>query len=414
MIISAKSLSGEYVSIEILENSIRIEEEFEQKYKDLYIDHKLHQFLSVKLLECAVFYYNEKGDEEVKSEWSFLVNTHKLALCLERYKDSWMSFSLNPHPYIMEMFEELNEEEKIDHIYRNMSRNPVAIEFFVNNPDKICWKDNMLFNERVGEIIHLYKCKNKKILWDQIIKYSPNAYEFVCSHSGYNQFDWDYFLTNKYIKPEWVQYVIDKKPSVWGECLDSEGVAHGEFDYIFRLTKEHWQNLSKMPIMIPLLKKYTDKICWKELCENPCSDAIDILRENRDKVVVSSLCNNHTIYAISFLEEITPDLNINKKSWSALCRNPFAIDIIQRYKHSIKYTELAKNSNERAIEMIKIHLSIPTLSKHYREGILKKLVENDRAGWLVLELFSKGEYSNLDYVYTAKILTKPYIFCPDI
>ena len=93
MIISAKSLSGEYVSIEILENSIRIEEEFEQKYKDLYIDHKLHQFLSVKLLECAVFYYNEKGDEEVKSEWSFLVNTHKLALCLERYKDSWMSFS---------------------------------------------------------------------------------------------------------------------------------------------------------------------------------------------------------------------------------------------------------------------------------------------------------------------------------
>ena len=114
------------------------------------------------------------------------------------------------------------------------------------------------------------------------------------------------------------------------------------------------------------------------------------------------------------LEEITPDLNINKKSLSALCRNPFAIDIIQRYKHSIKYTELAKNSNERAIEMIKIHLSIPTLSKHYREGILKKLVENDRAGWLVLELFSKGEYSNLDYVYTAKILTKPYIFCPDI
>lgn len=413
MIISAKSLSGEYVSIEISENSTRIDEEFEQKYKEMYIDRKFRQFVSVKLMETAVFYEDEKGNEDVKSEWSFLVNTHKLALCLERYKDSWMSLSFNPHPYIIEMFEELDEDEKRDHIYKNLSRNPVAIDFFLKNPNKISWKD-MLLNERIIDISHLYRNYryfSKRTLWNRIIKYSPNAYDFVCSHSGYDQFNWDFFLENKYIKPEWVQYVIDKEPSVWGENCDDNGNTHGEFYYIFRLRKEHWQNLSKMPIMIPLLKKYINKICWKEFCENPCAEAIEILRENSDKIIISSLCNNHTDEAISFLEEIRPDLDINKKSWSALCRNPCAIHIIERYKNSIKYTELVKNANETAIEMVKRHLSINTLSRHYREGILKKLIDNNSAGWLVLELFEREEYNNLDYIYIAKIMTKSYIFC---
>ena len=407
MIISAKSLSGEYVSIEIQESSI-IEEDFEQKYKELYVDRKIRPFVSLKLLETAVIYQDEKGEEEVKSEWSFLVNTHKVALCLEKYKDCWMSICRNPHPYMIEMFENLDEDEKQKHIYTGLSTNPIAIEFFLKNPDKIVWSA-MLNNSRVSEVIHL----NPRIPFSQIIRYSKNSFELVSLNLRYD-IDWDAFLDNNNIQPEWVQYVIDKEPSVWGEYYDDEGESHGEFHYTFRLKKKNWKKFSKMPVMIPLLRKYMDKICWKELCENPCSDAIDILRENRDKVIISSLCNNHTVYAVSFLEEITPDLNINKKSWSILCRNPFAIDIIQRYKHSIKYLELAKNSNERAIEIIKSHLSIPTLSKHYKEGILKKLVENYKAGWLVLELFSKGEYSSLDYVYTAKILTKPYIFCPDI
>lgn len=408
MIISAKSLSGEYVSIEISENSTSIEEEFEQKYKELYIDPKLVPFVSVKLIESALFCYDEKGNEEVKSEWCFLVNTHKLAVCLERYKDSWSSLSLNPHPYIMEMFDELDEKEKEYRIYNNMSRNPVAIEFFIKNPNKISWLD-MLANERIMDIINLSRF-SKVTLWNQTIKHSPNAYDFVRNNSGYDQFDWDYFLKNKYIKPEWVQYVIDKEPNVWGEYYDNEGEAHGEFDYTFKLRKEHWKKLSKIPIMIPLLMKYMNKICWKEFCENPCMETIEILRENRDKIIISSLCNNHTHEAVVFLQEITPDLNINKKAWSALCRNPFAIDIIQRYKHSIKYTELVNNTNDRAIEMIKRHLSIPSLSRHYREGILKKLIDNNSAGWLILELFSKGEYTNLDPIYISKILTKPYIF----
>lgn len=409
MIISAKSLFGEYVSIEITDSS-RINEEFEQKYKELYVDPKVRPFVSVSLLESALIY----ADDKIESEWSFLVNTHKLALCLERYEDSWMSLSLNPHPYVIEMFQNLDEEDKRDNIYKGLSRNPVAIDFFIKNPDKISWPDMLRYNNRVWEVLYLYRCKHKKLLWNQIIRYSPDAYNFVCSHIGYDQFDWDEFLQNKHIRPEWVEYVIEREPRVWGEFIDSEGEEHGEFEYTFRLEKQHWKNFSKMPIMIPLLIKYMDKICWKELCENPSVDAIELLRCNPDKVVISSLCNNHTSHAISFLEELKPDLYINKKSWSFLCKNPYAIHIIERYPSSIKYEQLANNTNERAIEMIKSHLSIHTLSKDYRNRILKNLIENESSGWLVLELFERGEFEHLDYKYTYNILTKPYIFCPEM
>ena len=338
MIISAKSLSGEYISIEIQDNSTRIEEEFEQKYKELYVDRKLRPFISVKLFESAVIIYeDEKGNEEVKSEWSFLVNTHKIALCIEKYKDCWMSMSRIPHPYVIEMFENLDEDEKQEYIYEGLSTNPIAIEFFLKHPDKIVWKEMLKYNSRVSEVIHLYP----KLTFSQIIKYSPNSYELICSNLGYDQIDWDDFLDNKHIQPEWVQYVIDKEPSVWGEHFDNEGESHGEFYYTFKLKKKHWKKFSKMPVMIPLLRKYMDKICWKELCENPCPEAIDILRENRDKVIVSSLCENHTQEAVNFLEEICPDLDINKKSWSNLCRNPYALHILERYTNSIKYLELA-------------------------------------------------------------------------
>ena len=230
MIVSAKSLSGEYVSIEISDRS-NIEEEFERKYKEIYVDPKLHSFISVKLIETAIFYYDEKGNEDVKSDWSFLVNIHRLALCFEFYKESKYLY-INPHPYVIEMFEELSEEEKSqNNLYINLSMNPESIKFFMKNPSKICWHIMRMYNERVGEIIHLYEPKSKILKINSIIKYSPNAYEYVCNHP-IDQIQWDDFLCNKYIKPEWVQYVIDRKPSVWGENFDTDGNSYGEELYV--------------------------------------------------------------------------------------------------------------------------------------------------------------------------------------
>lgn len=391
MIINAKSLCGEYVSIDMPKNSIRIEDEFEKKYKELYVDRKMHQFISVKLLKT----------NKVKNEFSFLVNTHRMAICLQRYKLCWLSLCRNPHPYVLEMFEDLKEDEKLEHIYEGLSSNPVAIEFFLKNPDKIIWSNMLKYNSRASEVIHLYKKLDKS----KIIRYSPDAYNFIYK-SSHHDINWDDFLNNKHITPEWVQYVIEKQPNVWGEHYDDEGEVHGEFHYTFKLKKKHWQKFSKMPIMIPLLMNNVNKICWKELCENPCADAIDILRKNRDKVIISSLCNNHTQEAIYFLEEISPELYINKKAWSILCKNPYALDILNRYPYSIKYLQLAKNTNDRAVDMIDKHLSISTLSKGYKNGILKKLINNHKAGWLVLELFDKREYGDIH----TNILTKSYIF----
>jgi len=410
MIISAKSLSGEYVSVEI-HNHSKIEEEFERYYKNQYIDPKLRPFISVKLLK----------NEEEKGDWYFLVNTHNFAVCLERYKDYWLDLSQNPHPRMIEMLEESIKDEGepvINFFYKYISRNPVAIEFLLKNPNKIVWRD-VLYNERSYELLHLSN-KYKNYMNREIIKYSADAYQLVCKNPRAEYINWDDFLKNKHVQPEWVQYVIDNEPDVYGECLysDEQGRTRsaGDYMYTFRLTKVHWKMFSKMPVMIPLLKKYKDKICWKELCENPCADALEMMRENPDKIVISSMCNNHSKEAMSFLEEIRPDLDINKKSWSFLCKNPYAIDIINRYPSSIKYLELSKNTNEKAVEMVKNHLSIPTLSKRYRKGILRNLIENNSAGLLVLEMYERGYYYNYDSLdyneYIRIILKQPYIFRP--
>ena len=421
MIINAKSLSGEYVSIDI-DNYDRIHDEFEKKYKERYVSPKLRPFISVKLINALKDDVENEDDKEKKEdnedkiEWYFLVDKHKLSVCLETYKESWMSLCLNPHPMMIEMLEDAEKNGGISpYVYKYMSRNLVSVDFFIRNPDKIYWRDMLSYNERSCEVIHLYKkCKLYKNA--QIIKYSSDAYQLIKTYPSI-KINWEHFLKNKHVQPEWVQYVIDEKPEFYGEELytDENGrtKSAGDYSYTFKLDESHWKMFSKMPVMIPLLQKYKDKICWKELCENPCSEAIDMLRVHRDKVIISSLCNNHSKDAISFLQEIKPDLNINKKGWSLLCRNPYAIDVIKQFPHSIKYLELAKNTNDNAIELIKTHLSIPTLSVHYRNRILRKLIENNSAGPLILDMFERGEFNNLGYEYTDIIMKQPYIFCDE-
>ena len=226
--------------------------------------------------------------------------------------------------------------------------------------------------------------------------------------TGYN---WDNFLSNKYIQPEWVQYVIDHRPTVYGEYLDDKGNAHGDYSYTFKLRKPHWRNLSKMPIMVPLLTRYISNISWKELSSNPCSEAIELLERYPERVVMSSLCSNQTLEAMSFLKRINPDLKLNNKGWRELCKNPYATHIVLSNRDRlIKYKELARNTDPYSIQEVVRHLSISKLSKGYKENILEILITNKNAGEVVLDYVDKGYYN---YENIMDILKMPYIFCPE-
>lgn len=405
--ISAKSLSGDIISIEASDTI-----EFERKYKELYVKPKFRPFVSVNLMETAVFFYeDEKEEEKVTSEWTFIVNIHNYAICLDGYRDSWASLLLNEDPRIIEMFESLDNKDKTSYLWRSLSKNPVAISLLRQYPQNIYWPYALKHNKNVGELLDLYKPQRKYLLWNEMIKHSKNAFDIISTKKYESDANnWYDFLSNKHINPEWVQYIIDTSPTVYGEYLDSEGDAHGDYSYTFKIRKHHWRDISKMPIMLPLLKRYITNICWKELSSNPCREAIELLEQYPERVVMSSLCSNETPEAMDFLLKINPDLKINNKGWLALCRNPFATYIVLSSSRHIKYRELAKNTNEDAIEDVKRHLSITTLSKEYKNDILKILITNKNAGEVVLDYVDRGYY---DYENIHNILKMPYIFCPE-
>lgn len=78
--ITAKTLSGEYITLEA-----NNKKEFEFSFKEKYIKKKIRPFVTVRLLD----YENEKV---------ILVNTHKIIPLIETNKISWIYLSRNQHP----------------------------------------------------------------------------------------------------------------------------------------------------------------------------------------------------------------------------------------------------------------------------------------------------------------------------
>ena len=94
------------------------------------------------------------------------------------------------------------------------------------------------------------------------------------------------------------------------------------------------------------------KIYWGFCSLNP--NAIDFLQGNKKKIDYSQLSKNTNPRALELIkEEIMVNPNNPDIDWSALSKNPNAIDILDVHRDKIKWYALCFNTSPRAIQILK-------------------------------------------------------------
>lgn len=224
----------------------------------------------------------------------------------------------------------------------NLMHEPKAIDYLEKNPSKINW--NSLASNPAA--IHLLE-KNLNRIYGEGLSSNPNAIRLL--EKNPRRINWRYLPGN----PNAV-HLVEKK-------LESDpDVISGS-------------NLSKNPNAIHLIERYPDKICWFMLSGNP--NAIHILINNLDKVdfwnfskkpaaIPFLLENPQYIHRLSVLQnprimEIFHLLDLNDIHWPALCGNPHAIPLIERYFdrfHNVPYVHQGAwvhlSSNPNALHIL--------------------------------------------------------------
>ena len=94
------------------------------------------------------------------------------------------------------------------------------------------------------------------------------------------------------------------------------------------------------------------KIYWSFFSLNP--NAIDFLSENKKYINYSQLSKNTNLRALELLKaEIMVNPNNPDIDWRALSENPYAIDILDANRDKIKWYGLCYNTNPKAIQILK-------------------------------------------------------------
>jgi hypothetical protein len=168
-----------------------------------------------------------------------------------------------------------------------------------------------------------------------------------------NSIDWDQLSKNQSAMPLLeVQLLKDKSSSI-------------------RIQRIRWDAFlcNPNPKTITILKRrlieepdYYNYIPWSSLASNTSDEAIQFLEENYNNIDWKILSGNTNTKAIKLLDKMDIE-NQDNLDWNSICSNKNAIDIIDReFKESrrhwvIRWATLARNTNKRAIEMIKWKLS---------------------------------------------------------
>jgi hypothetical protein len=117
------------------------------------------------------------------------------------------------------------------------------------------------------------------------------------------------------------------------------------------LKKLDWEELSKNPNAIELLRANPTKIDWKQLSCNP--NAIELLKENTKKIVWECLSSSQNPEVIELLKENPKQINWYRLSSNP---NPCAIELLKTYPKEINWPRLSANPNSSAIELLKTNL----------------------------------------------------------
>ena len=201
---------------------------------------------------------------------------------------------------------------KID--YRHFSKNPRAIDYIEQKPEKINWR----FLSHNPNAIHILEKNIEKIDWFSLFQ-NPNGISLI----------------------QKILYA-EKKDENYYKCINSE-----------------WAFLSRNPNGISILEKFPERINWHWLSSNP--NAIEILEKNQDKIQWENLSLNPN--AIELLEK-----NLDKIHWTNFSANPNSLPLLEKYPEKIVWQGLSQNPN--AIHILEKNLFIQ------RDICLHKLVLN--------------------------------------
>ena len=240
---------------------------------------------------------------------------YKLKDWVDTKKLPWEKIVLrtNAIPIIEQNLDKLDRE-----CWRGLSKNPYAIHILEQNLDKVFWAElssnpNALpILEKYPDKVHLpllLENKNAIHMIEQNIDIFMGKIDNACISS------------------------ITSIP-----FLDSVHIRIIE-NHVDKLDSYCWARLSKNPLAIPILEKYShklDNISLMGVCSihNPC--IIPMLEKNIDKLSLSCwLYLSGNPCAIPILEK-----NLDKVNWHALAANPNAPHILEKHRDKIDWKKI--------------------------------------------------------------------------
>lgn len=220
----------------------------------------------------------------------------------------------NESPFVVDFCKKYPENICWDAICRNQL-NDSLLAFAGNYPEKLNW--NELSRNPLPSAIEILKKYPNKITEKIVYNCNPDAFELL--ESIYTKIDWKKFNRHYhcYDYPNKNTVKLFKKYFSWMKIF------HGE-NFI------NWQNWSKVPEAMSLLKENPDKIDWSEFCENKHPEAVNMLKDekNRDKLDWEQISRNKHPDIVDFLDNNLKKLNLNN-----LVRrnNPNFAKLIEKY-----------------------------------------------------------------------------------
>ena len=262
----------------------------------------------------------------------------------------------NPNPNLINYLKE--NKHMID--WPNLSKNPNAIEFLKENKHMINWP-NLCLNPHPEAIeliknhhayyLKLWQEKGRRIPYDMVLSWrnlskNPYAIDFLKENPVYtywafqeppyhpNQDDYDY-------ESEYLKNLRPDNEISW-ESL-SENPAPKAIKLLKKnLDKIVWPALSKNTSKkaIKLLRKNLKKIYWTNASQNP--SAIDLIEENLNKADWKQMSKNPK--ALHLFDENFYSC-LFEVDWPYLSANPNGIHLLEQYRRKIDYRWLCKNPN---------------------------------------------------------------------
>jgi hypothetical protein len=331
MIITAKTLSGEYITLDI-SNSNEYDKDFENVFKEKYIKKKFKPYISIHLLDY------ENCDE--KNEKIILVNTHKIIPLMDMSKIVWFYLFQNDNPEATKMCIEFLKSNNFDNFDNEIDNE-------IDEFDLLSLTNNIAV-DYICNLLEDKKRKKQEIDIYIISKLATNTNTRVL------ELLFEFEEQFKYEQEIWYELATNSNPYVFQKFLEKmdehehfrKNFSFSELCLSFNKQTVDWvlknpqyinyNLLSRNPYAIDHLLENKKNIDWKNLSLNPHSKAVQLLKKNKTKINLENLALNKSEEAIDLLKEImTCEAKFSRFSkkqkemiYKNLHVNPYAIDII--------------------------------------------------------------------------------------